>query len=126
MKQLSQPLSAALPTSVNVKANSNDQEAGFANQGWWGIDVQRQTYTGSFYVKGSYKGVFKASLKYTVTGETLAIAHVDSKSVAEDWVQHQFTLMPKQAAQNTNNTFSITFDPKVFSIFAPWIIADEK
>lgn len=125
MKQLSQPLSPALPTSVNVKAKSNDQETGLANQGWWGIDVQRQTYTGSFYVKGSYKGVFKTSLKSTVTGETLAIAHVDSKSVAEDWVQHQFTLMPKKAVQNTNNTFSIMFDPKVFSIFVLWIVADE-
>ena len=113
MKQLSNPLSSALPNSVNVKASKGAREAGLANEGWWGIDVRRQKYSGSFYVKGSYKGVFKASLKSATTGETFATAHVNSKSAEDDWVQHHFTLMPRKAAPSTNNTFSITFDPKV-------------
>ncbi|RJE25215.1 alpha-N-arabinofuranosidase A [Aspergillus sclerotialis] len=112
LKQLSNPLSSALPNSVNVKAAKGDKETGLANEGWWGIDVRRQKYTGSFYVKGSYKGVFKASLKSITSGETFATAHVDSKSVEDDWVQHRFTLMPRKDASNTNNTFSITFDPR--------------
>ena len=118
LKPLSKPVSAALPNSVNVKAKG-EREAGLSNKGWWGIDVQRQKYTGSFYVKGRYKGVFKASLKSTTSGETLATARIDSKSVEDDWVQHHFTLMPRKATSNTNNTFSITFDPKVFLF--PWV-----
>lgn len=112
LKQLSNPLSAALPNSVNVKGQK--REAGLTNKGWWGIDVRRQKYSGSFYVKGSYRGVFKASLQSSVTGETLATTHIPSRCHEDDWVQHDFTLFPRRDASNTNNTFSITFDSKVW------------
>ena len=110
LQNLSDPLSSALPTSVRVSGKST---AGLANSGFWGIDVRPQKYSGSFYVKGSYSGAFTVSLQSATSGKTLASAKVSSKSVADDWVQHEFTLTPKSKAANTNNTFSLTFDASV-------------
>ncbi|GMF67847.1 unnamed protein product [Aspergillus oryzae] len=116
LKNLSQPLSSALPTSVNVKGTAG--KAGLTNLGWWGIDVREQTYTGSFYVKGAYNGTFTASLQSNKTGEVYASAVIVSKSARGEWTQHNFTLTPTKAASNTQNTFSITFDASV--ILAVW------
>lgn len=110
LQNLSKPLSSALPTSVKV---SGKGIIGIKNEGWWGIDVRPQKYSGTFYVKGSYKGSFTASLESNITGKTLASAKVTSKSVANEWVQHEFTLIPKSKAANVNNTFSLTFDASV-------------
>ena len=113
LQKLATPLSWALPYSMNVAAGSSAGKAGFANSGYWGMDVKVQTYTGSFYVKGSYKGSFTASLQSNLTGETFGSVDVVSQSVAGEWTQHNFTLVPLKAAQNSNNTFAITFDPAV-------------
>ena len=80
------------------------------NEGWWGIEVKPQTYTGSFYVKGAYEGQLVTSLQSTTSGSTLALTNVTSRSVADAWTQHNFTLSPTSAASDTNNTFSITYD----------------
>ncbi|CDM33242.1 hypothetical protein DTO013E5_5591 [Penicillium roqueforti] len=106
LKNLTDPLSTALPTSINVKGTGT---AGLTNAGFWGIDVRPQKYTGSFYVKGSYSGSFTASL-LSSSGEVLAITKIASKSVADDWVQHDFVFTPKAKASDTKNTFSLTFD----------------
>lgn len=110
LQTLSDPLSSALPTSVRVKG---DSLAGLTNVGFWGIDVRPQQYSGSFYVKGSYTGSFTASLQSATSGKTLASVEIPSKSVADEWVQHEFTLVPATTASNTNNTFSLTFDGSV-------------
>ncbi|THX39380.1 putative vacuolar segregation protein [Aureobasidium pullulans] len=110
LKNLSQPLSSALPTSMNVavaKASSGD--VGFSNTGYWGIGVEVQDYTGSFWVKGSYDGSFTASLKSDITKETLASVQIPSKASSSKWVRHNFTLTPASAAQNSNNSFILTF-----------------
>ncbi|KAJ6186738.1 hypothetical protein N7519_008039 [Penicillium mononematosum] len=106
LKNLTDPLSTALPTSVNVKGSGT---AGLSNVGFWGIDVRPQKYSGSFYVKGSYEGSFTASL-LSSSGKVLATTKVASKSVADDWVQHEFVLTSKEKASDTKNTFSLTFD----------------
>lgn len=80
------------------------------NEGWWGIDVKPQTYTGSFYVKGTYQGQFLASLQSTTSGNTLALTNITSRSVADAWTQHNFTLNPTNASSDTNNTFSLAYD----------------
>jgi alpha-L-arabinofuranosidase len=80
------------------------------NEGWWGIEVKPQTYTGSFYARGAYDGQFIASLQSTTSGNTLAVTNVTSKSVANSWMQHNFTMNPMSAASDTNNTFSIAYD----------------
>jgi alpha-N-arabinofuranosidase len=110
LQNLSNPLSSALPTSVEVTGKGT---VGLSNEGFWGIDVRPQKYSGSFYVKGSYKGSFTASLQSSTSGKTLASVKVASKSVANEWIQHEFTLIPKTTASDTNNTFSLTFDASV-------------
>ncbi len=85
---------------------------GFYNLSWWGIDVQVQPYTGSFYVKGSYSGNFTASLmsqSNTILGSVDIVSMVTSSA----WTQHNFTLTPSVAATTSNNIFSITYHASV-------------
>lgn len=90
-------------------------KVGLTNLGWWGINVQKQKYTGSFYVKGAYEGKFTASLKSAITGEVFASTKIRSKTTRGGWTQHEFTLIPHRDAPNTNNTFTLTFDASVSS-----------
>lgn len=113
LKNLSTPLSAALPTSMNVAAGDATGEIGFENDGYWGMDVKKQKYTGSFWVKGSYDGVFTAWLKSNLTDDVFGKAEITSKAVADEWVEHEVELIPDKDAPNSNNTFAITFDSKV-------------
>lgn len=103
------PLSAALPNSIRITTEVGGVVT-LVNEGWWGIEVKPQTYTGSFYVRGAYNGQFVASFQSTTTGNTLAVTNITSKSVADSWTQHNFTLNPTSAATDTNNTFSIAYD----------------
>jgi alpha-N-arabinofuranosidase len=80
------------------------------HSGYWGIGVQVQDYTGSFWVKGSYKGKFTTYLKSDINNETFATAQVQSVASPNEWIQHNFTLTPTSAAANSNNSFYLTFD----------------
>lgn len=113
ISNLSEPLSSALPSSMNVAFPNatKTKSVGFANSGFWGMDVKKQKYTGSFYVKGDYKGVFTASLKSALTNDTFGSVQIRSKAKKNKWVQHHFTLVPEKEAPNSNNTFTLTFDP---------------
>ncbi|RYN36843.1 Alpha-L-arabinofuranosidase A [Alternaria arborescens] len=113
IQMLDEPLSKQLPASMRVSAGngtSNTSKIGFKNEGYWGMDVRVQTYTGSFWVKGAYDGVFTASLESNLTSDVFGSVEVPSKSVADDWTEHTFELVPEKDAPNSNNTFSITFD----------------
>lgn len=113
LRNLSQPLSKALPTSLRVQAQGKNQTAGFINAGWWGIDVKAQPYKGSFWVKGSYSGSFTIALKSNTSGETLGIVNVKGTSTDAAWTEHTYTLKPSRSAENVNNTLQITFDSSV-------------
>jgi len=110
LKFLDQPLSKQLPASMRVSAGNSTGKVGFKNEGYWGMDVRPQTYTGSFWVKGAYNGSFTASLDSNLTSDCFASVQVPSKSVDNDWTEHTFELVPDRAAPNSNNTLSITFD----------------
>lgn len=87
---------------------------GFANEGYWGMDVKKaQTYTGSFWVKGAYEGDFTASLQSNLTGETFGSVKIPSKATADEWTEHAVEFTPDNDAPNSNNTFAITFDAAV-------------
>ncbi|KAF1936247.1 alpha-N-arabinofuranosidase A precursor [Clathrospora elynae] len=115
IKFLNEPLSKALPASMHVAAGNGSGEVGFKNDGYWGMDVQVQTYTGSFWVKGAYNGSFTATLASNLTGDVFGSIEVPSQSVADVWTEHTFELVPNMAASNSNNTFAITFDSAVAS-----------
>ncbi|KAF2711394.1 glycoside hydrolase family 51 protein [Pleomassaria siparia CBS 279.74] len=114
IKNLTAPLSSALPNSLNVATGngSPDSEIGFRNDGFWGIDVRVQNYTGSFYVRGSYNGSFTASLSSTLTNETFGSVSIPSQSKNDEWIKHEFSLVPKSNAPSSNNSFGIQFDAK--------------
>ncbi|KAK5684519.1 hypothetical protein LTS10_004389 [Elasticomyces elasticus] len=108
---LDEPLSAALPASMRVTVGDDSTgDVGFENEGYWGIDVKQQLYTASFWVKGSYDGVFTASLQSNLTDEVFGSVEIESQAVADEWTEHAFELTPDTDAPNSNNTFAITFD----------------
>jgi alpha-L-arabinofuranosidase len=104
-------LSDALHASMRV-SGGNGSEVGFENEGYWGIDVKQQPYTGSFWTKGAYTGSFTASLRSNLTNSSAVFGSVQvaSDSTSENWTEHTFILTPDQDAPNSNNTFAITFD----------------
>lgn len=119
LQNLSQPLSAALRTSLRVTASKGT--VGIANPGYWGIDIKRQKYTGSFWVKGKYSGSFTASLQSLLKDESYGSVKVASKAKEGEWREHKFTLVPRKEADMTNNTFSITYDASV----SEWLLLDK-
>ncbi|KAI0517074.1 alpha-N-arabinofuranosidase A [Xylaria bambusicola] len=110
LNTLKEPLSSALSTSMNVAPASGRGKAGFYNDGYWGIDVKVQPYRGSFWVRGDYSGHFTASLQSNITGERFGVVNIKSKSRANAWVEHDFTLTPTKNVPSSNNTFAITFE----------------
>ncbi|KAI1372237.1 Arabinosidase A [Hypoxylon crocopeplum] len=111
IKNDSTPLSEAIPNHLSVVIpNDSSGRVGFANSGWWGIDVQIQPYSGSFYVKGQYDGTFTISLQSLTKKETFAAVEIQSQCRDDEWIQHNFTLVPTQAATDIFNSFAITFD----------------
>lgn len=106
-------MNVAPGSNLSSAAFSNGSAVGFANEGYWGMDVKVQTYTGSFWVKGAYDGVFTASLQSNLTGEVFGSVDIQSRATADEWVEHEVELVPSADAPNSNNTFAITFDPQV-------------
>lgn len=105
------PLSSALPTSINVASGSNSSSTiGLSNPGWWGIEVKPQKYTGSFWALGNYTGNFTIKLQSSITNYTFASLDILSLAEAGTWVEHTFVLEPTIAAKNPNNTFAIEFE----------------
>jgi alpha-N-arabinofuranosidase len=110
------PLSSALPTSVNVASSSTNGTIGLLNPGWWGIDVKPQTYTGSFWALGSYRGTFTVKLQSSSSQQVFASLVIPSQCQSGKWVEHQFQLQPHVAAPDTNNDFVIEFEASSGSI----------
>jgi alpha-N-arabinofuranosidase len=117
LERLDPPLSDALPVSMRVtggKSGCNRTRlatAGFLNEGYWGMSVRQQVYTGSFWVMGAYDGVFTAELRSDLNHDVFGSVEIESEAVAGEWVEHTFELVPEVDAPNSNNTFAITFDP---------------
>lgn len=98
---------------MRVAAGNGTGEVGFKNDGYWGMSVKQQKYTGSFWVHGAYTGQFTASLQSNLTQDVFGSVQIASKAVADDWIEHEFELVPERDASNSNNTFAVTFDPAV-------------
>lgn len=113
LQNTSLPLSSALPTSLNISPADKTSKSviGIMNPGYWGFDVQPQTYEGSFYALGSYNGVFTAKLQSALTDDIFAQIDIEANSSTTAWTKHTFQLTPEQAAPNSNNTFVLEFTP---------------
>ncbi|KAL8377635.1 hypothetical protein RB595_008364 [Gaeumannomyces hyphopodioides] len=112
LRNLSVPLSDALPVSMHVTppAEGGSGRSGFLNEGFWGMDVKKQKYTGSFWVKGGYEGKFVASFQSALTNDVFGSVEIESKAKGDEWVEHEVVLVPEKDAPSSNNTFAITFD----------------
>jgi len=95
---------------MRISSVNTTGKVGFKNEGYWGMDVKQQKYTGSFWVKGAYSDVFTASLQSNTTGEVFGFVEIPSKSVVREWTEHAFELVPEKNAPDSNNSFAITFD----------------
>lgn len=117
IQTLASPLSDVLPASMRVAAGNatvnGSGRVGFKNDGYWGMSVKQQKYTGSFWVRGAYNGTFLASLQSNLTEDVFGFVEIPSKAVADDWTEHEFELVPNRDAPNSNNTFAVTFHAAV-------------
>ena len=103
------PLSEALAFSVKI-SGSNGQ-IGLSNNGFWGIDVQPQVYSGQFWVKGDYNGLFVAALHSNETAQgDFGTAQIQVQSTSQEWKQVEYQIQVDQRAPDSNNTFTLTFD----------------
>lgn len=110
LSNTSPTLSSALPTYLKVTSNAT-AAIGVKNPGWWGIDVQVQTYTGKLWASGTYTGNFTATLESAISNDTWATVEIVGKGIAGQWTEYHFTLEPTASAPNSNNTFSLTWTP---------------
>ncbi|KXL46055.1 glycoside hydrolase family 51 protein [Acidomyces richmondensis BFW] len=111
LQNLSNPLSSALPTSMQVTADSGagNGTIGFSNEGFWGFPVVAGwEYTGSFWVYGELKGNIHISL-VSDSNDEYAAANVQVSSSSSDWMQYNYTFSPSRSAPNSNNTLNFTF-----------------
>jgi len=111
-----QPLSAALPAQMKLTMSTSSSSAfGFTNNGFYGIKVQPQNYTVSFYYRPS-SGASVAGGKLTVgfrdtSGQTTfanATVDVSNASIAS-WSNYSVLLRVPSAAPTTQNTFFVEF-----------------
>jgi len=102
-------LSSALPFSVKVSGGNG--QVGLANPGYYGMEVKPQVYSGSFYVRGSYKGSMTLALVSTTgTAQTFASTQIPVTSTSGDWTQITYQLTPPAPAPSVNNSLALTFD----------------
>lgn len=87
------------------------EEIGISNPGYCGIDVLPQTYKGSFWVFGDYRGDFKVALRSASSGEILTSVNIPSHSNTHAWTKHEFVLDSNITAGYKTN-FTLTFVAK--------------
>ncbi|KAI0076533.1 glycoside hydrolase family 51 protein [Panus rudis PR-1116 ss-1] len=129
----SQPVSSALPNSLQVQFPSGRGAVGFSNEGFWGIKVDSSwTYDASLYYKfptsSSFSGTLTLSLR-NAAGQTLASNSTTIRGSQTSWAQVHLTLKPSSTPSALNNQFFVTIDNNsgstqtvnfaMFSLFPP-------
>ncbi|KAK3720917.1 hypothetical protein LTR37_003580 [Vermiconidia calcicola] len=108
LANLSDPLSSALPTSMQVTGGSEDT-IGFWNEGFWGFPVVSSwQYNGSFYIHGDFEGDINVVLVSNTTGKPYAEASVDVSSSSSEWTQYRYLFTASEDAPDSNNTLRFT------------------
>jgi len=105
------PLNDALNVSLKLDASSASTEApaGVANDGYWGIPVNKKTtYTASFFAKAApgFTGPLTASIEST-DGKTV-FASAQITGVTGDWQKYEVTLKTKGVEASKKNVFKLT------------------
>ncbi|MFT4111300.1 alpha-L-arabinofuranosidase C-terminal domain-containing protein [Silvibacterium sp.] len=112
MKAGTEGPSAALPNSLllEVKGASDKDQAGIANDGYWGMALQPSTvYQGSFYAKPS--GVHAARLRLVANRTGATLAETTIRTSDSDWKRFAFTLKTgPDVGVGAANHLELTFD----------------
>ncbi|CAF3503492.1 unnamed protein product [Rotaria sp. Silwood1] len=111
-----QPVSKALPTHVKFLFNSNSTvPSGLINAGFYGIKIQVQIYSSSFFYKplvGAFIPNNKLSIGFRdLTGRiTYGMSIVDvSSALVDNWTKFSNSIIVHDAAPTSNNIFFIEF-----------------
>lgn len=109
-------MSSALPVQLRYTLAQNSTIlSGFKNGGFYGINVQAQNYTASFYYKpltGAYvtDGKLNIGLRDSTGQMTYGITTVDVSMCSVDvWCNFNFTISVFQNASSANNTYFVEF-----------------
>lgn len=109
LQDLSDPLSDALPTSMQVAVgDASEDTIGFSNEGFWGFPVvEGWQYNGSFWAVGGLDGNITVCL---VSNEDEQFAEASVQvSTSDSWTQYNYTIVSSVSAPNSNNTLNFTF-----------------
>ena len=103
---------------VDIRENATG-EAGFLNEGWYGMDVSPQQYNASFYILADMRNVnqpqpksIDVSLRSNLTGEVWTTVSIPVTQNISTFSYTQFSTIINNnvTAPNANNSFAITFD----------------
>jgi alpha-L-arabinofuranosidase len=106
----SQPLNAALTTSLRleVTGTSNSAGAGVANAGYWGIPVKPDTrYRASFHAKAAPGFSGPVTLTIESPDGATVYAKATIPSLSGDWRSYSATLKTGRVAPTTNARFAL-------------------
>lgn len=111
-----QPLSSALPVQMRFTLGQTSTSAsGFTNAGFYGINIQAQNYTASFFYRplaGAYVGggQLKVGFRDGTGQTTYATSAIDvSNAPVNVWSNFSSIIPVPSAAPSTQNTFFVEF-----------------
>jgi alpha-N-arabinofuranosidase len=107
----SQPLNAAIPTSLrlDVKSASPSAAAGVANAGYWGIPVKADTrYRASFFAKAGAGFSGPATLAIESLDGATVFAKAEVPRLTPNWQRYEVTLTTGKVAPTTKARFALT------------------
>ncbi|OJD40265.1 alpha-n-arabinofuranosidase a [Diplodia corticola] len=104
------PLSSAIPYSLAVAVpDGTTGDVGFSNEGYWGILVNADQYSTSFWIKGDYTGNVTIKLVGNYSGTEYASTTLDVSSNTSAYSYYE-TSFESEQAPNGNNLWTLTFD----------------
>ncbi|KAL0264121.1 hypothetical protein SLS55_000065 [Diplodia seriata] len=104
------PLSSAIPYSLAVAVPvGTTGDVGFRNEGYWGILVNADQYSTSFWVKGDYSGNVTIKLVGNYSGTEYASTTLDVSSNTSAYSYYETSFESDQAPDG-NNLWTLTFD----------------
>jgi alpha-N-arabinofuranosidase len=122
------PLNDKIPTSLRLhvtRAGDNEQ-AGIANDGYWGIPVRANTkYSASFYAKAApgFSGSVVVSIQSTDGSRIYASGKV--AGITQQWKKYTLTIQTGQVPTTAQARYAVTLDKpgtvwfSIISLFPP-------
>ncbi|KAJ5090594.1 Glycoside hydrolase superfamily [Penicillium argentinense] len=109
-RDTSKPVSEAIKSSLSVDVPKNSTEyVGFANTGYNGVPVTKDTYSSSFWMMGDYSGTINLQLIGSNSGIVYADHNLTVNSTRSKFAQFE-TSFNSTASPDGENEWHLTFD----------------